>query len=521
MNPVPFRSPEVVVTLPGRSAEALRQELARAHSAGADLVEIRVDRLPTSEVPRLTRLHEIPLRHEWLPAILTVRSRAEGGEGPEDRGERRDLVLRALEALPFSYVDLELERDLGMQEELRSWDGPPLRFVVSAHLSAGTPGKRARATLDRALARGDVGKVVLPASLSTAVDEIIPCLEGLSGRPWVLHTTGPSGALLRILAGRLGMHWVYASLPMPGSLREPVPSAGSVEPSQVPVDRLRRFFAGGDGAAWYAVLGRPIGHSLSPDLHQRFLEARKRPGIMIPLEPRDETEMVETLPKLTPWGLKGANVTRPYKECAARMAMEASEEVRRTRAANTLVPDPSHAFRAYNTDVGALRRIFRELVAARRWRGDQLLVVGSGGAARAALAAGIEEGSHVSFTARRRESARELLALFAPHPVGWMDPDSLTPSPLVVHATPVGRVEGEDLPFPLEKALGPGSVLLDLVYHPVTSVLKEMARRAGASYLDGLRMLIYQAVESFRHFTGEDIPRAVVENLLDEAGVAP
>ncbi|MDE1820761.1 MAG: type I 3-dehydroquinate dehydratase [Euryarchaeota archaeon] len=510
--------PLLVATLPGRKAEDLRTEVQQAAEAGADLVEFRLDRLSRGEVGRLERVHELPLLHPWVPAIATLRSKAEGGEGPDDLPSRRKLVLEALDSLPFSFVDLEVARDLPMREELRSAEGRRLGVVGSAHLPAGTPTEKAVRTLRAAMQGNEVAKVVLPAPAGQVVREILPALESFRGSPYVCHTTGGAGSLLRVLAPRLGMAWVYCRLPGDRGVAE-------VERSQVPLDRMRRFINSGPEAPWMAVVGNPIGHTLSPDLQASFLKATHTEGIYVALELTSEEEFMTVLPALRRYGLRGVNATRPFKRAAYQLAKVRSEHASASAAVNTLVADPADptGFRGHNTDVSALLRWWGELEKAGTPL-DRVLVVGTGGAARAAVLASVLHGAQVFVLGRRPERVQELVHDFPPETVHAIPPGSLREFPLVVHATPVGQ-EGEEggvLEVPLQRALGSGSLLVDLVYRPRASTVQDLVKAPGARYVDGMRMLVYQAAETFRLFTGTQVPDRLVEEWVAPAaeGVA-
>ncbi len=528
--------PRLVVSLPGRSAEELRTQMGEAVRGGADLVEVRLDRLPPEEVSRLGRVHEIPLTHEWVPVIATLRSKAEGGEGPDDAPSRRRILLQALEAMPFALVDLELARDLPMRKELEEAEGPRLAFVCSAHLPASTSTEQALRTLEQTLAKGDVGKVVLPATAERALSGLIPPLQRLRGRPFVFHTTGGAGALLRVLAPRLGMAWVYCGLPAPlgrstagprsskkgartASRPPPVGDSALVEASQIPVDRMRRFIDGGPEAPWFAVVGRPISHSLSPELHGDFLEATRSAGLYVALEIASEQELASILPSLVALGLRGINVTRPYKLAAYRLAERRSENAVASGAVNTLVPlaAPKQGFSGHNTDVLALLRWWKDL-EEEQGPLSRVLVVGTGGAARAAVLASTLLGARVSVLGRNPQEVRDLVAGFPPETVRAIEPGggALPSFPLVVHATPVGQAPGTRLEVPLEGALQSGSLLVDLVYRPVEPTLKLLAEASGARYLDGMTMLVYQAAESFQLFTREEVPPEVLRRWLPQ-----
>ncbi len=501
--------PQLVVTLPGRTPDELRHEFRRASEAGADLVEVRLDRIPAGDVEGLATIHQIPMDYEWIPAILTLRSRSEGGEGPDEETARLSLLQRALEVLPFTYVDLELARDLRIARSLRDSYGRNLGQIFSAHLVESTPLGLLRKTLRDSLEIGSYGKVVLPATVGRTLGELVPLAREFAGQHYVLHTTGPSGPLLRVLAAPLGMGLVYASLPGDGSR--------TVEPSQLPADRMRSFLDAMKGTPWLAVVGHPIRHSRSPLVHHRFLEQVGLPWLYVALDLVEAEEFRPALTALKTLGLRGVNVTLPYKELAAELADLKEEEVVTSGAANTLAWETGSpgALHAFNTDVSALARILTE-VGEEGWSGESLLVLGAGGASRAVIAAGVEQGAHVFVTGRDRARVERTVQDFPSEFVSYLPPDALRPEGLVVNATPVGMAGSAPLSVPLEKAFRRGGILLDLVYSPADPFLRRAAEQAGVRYLGGGRMLVYQAAESFERFTGRKAPQQLMSELVRE-----
>lgn len=496
--------PEIVVTLPARTPEELKEELALAQAGGADLVEIRLDRIRREDIPRLEWLHQIPLRHEWVPAIATLRSRIEGGEGPDDPTTRREVFAEAFQALPFTYADLEVARDRPILSSMPSSFGRELQIIASAHLPpTATEGEVAKVARD-ALRMGKIGKVVLPATVDRVIREMLPLCESLRGQPYVVHTTGPSSPLLRVLSGRLGMRLVYCGLPV---------DRPRLEPGQPPVDRMRATLEAGPDYPWYGVLGSPITHSRSPALHHGFLELSGLPGLYVPIELADPEEFHSAVPRFFGLGARGFNVTRPYKPEAEALATDREESVVITGVANTLLPPGPKGIRGQNTDYLALLRLLGEYRDRGAWTRLQMLVVGSGGLARAAVAAGIELGATVTVVARKEAAARDLVADFPPEHTMVMPLAGLHPFPLVVHATPAGQQASLELEVPIERAIEKGTVLLDGVYLPQSDRLSALAQSRGATYVDGWRLLVYQAALSFEAFTGRSLAPEVVERI--------
>jgi len=496
-------APRLVVSLPARTAADARAEAREAADAGADLAEVRLDRWDPLERERAAALFPSP-----LALLATLRSRAEGGEGPDDPAERA-AALRALADLPFEGLDLEAARDLALLPTL------PTHLavrIVSSHLRPGTAESDVVGTLRSALGGEAIRKVVVPASVGTFLRVLLPRIPPSGDGARLLLTTGASGALCRAWAARLEYPIVFTSLPeRPGGATRP-----TVEPSQIPVDRLRWFLSGGREAPLFGILGRPVAHSQSPYLHARWMERSAHPGLYVPIEIESESEFVDALPALAAGGFRGLNVTHPWKPVALAVAS------RVTRAAETCAVANLLTFRegeieADNTDLIAILRRLGELRSSDDWDGGELAVVGAGGAAAATLAAARELGARAGVIARDTARAAPVAAQFGAE---LLDPARPRPFPLLVHATPVGRPDDADLGVAIAPWIDERSRLIDWVYTPAHPVLRETAQRRGAAYEDGWRLLVYQAAASFGIWWGEEPDEAEVAATIEEGPCA-
>lgn len=244
--------PSIVVTLPARTIADARLQIELAKAGGADLVEIRFDRFSDEELGRASELFPSP-----IPLLATLRSRAEGGEGPDDPGSR-SRVLKDFASHRFRWIDVESARDL---PGARTLARPGERaLIVSTHSTTPERGATWSDLLRTPVPDGAVRKVVVPSTVSQLLRELIPALPPPGELPLVALTTGPSGPLLRVWSRKFGFPFVYCSLPE-GTGRVGLPS---VEPSQIPVDRLRPFLHSEGSPPVFAVVGHPVAHSRSP-----------------------------------------------------------------------------------------------------------------------------------------------------------------------------------------------------------------------------------------------------------------
>ncbi|WP_171212131.1 shikimate dehydrogenase [Ruegeria sp. HKCCA5426] len=252
------------------------------------------------------------------------------------------------------------------------------------------------------------------------------------------------------------------------------------------------------------VIGHPVAHSKSPTLHGHWLKSYGLAGHYIPMDvaPDDLEVVLRSLPKA---GFVGANVTVPHKEAALRLADNVSDRAQKIGAANTLVFREDGAIHADNTDGYGFMENLRS--GAPDWTpGDGPAVVfGAGGAARAVLQALVEAGvPKIMLTNRTRTRADKLKEEFGQTitVVDWVQAGNVVEdAELVVNTTSLGMQGQLELRVPLD-GLQPGAVVTDLVYAPLKTHLLQTAEEAGCTVVDGLGMLLHQAVPGFESWFG-------------------
>lgn len=244
------------------------------------------------------------------------------------------------------------------------------------------------------------------------------------------------------------------------------------------------------------LLGKPLGHSRSPQIHAAALEACGLSGEYT-LREVDSAGFTAACAEIAGGALFGANVTMPYKRAAHQACDELDPYAVRAGAVNTLVGRHG-TLAGWNTDVSALRQAIDSIPEA------PVLILGAGGSAAAALVAA--EGRDITVAARRSGAAERLVeesgqaSRIAPWGVAL-------PGVVVVNATTLG-MSGESLPVGiLEVAVG----LIDLPYGPAPTLAIEDAAGWGLPAVDGVSLLVSQAAESFEIWTGLTAPRTVME----------
>lgn len=253
------------------------------------------------------------------------------------------------------------------------------------------------------------------------------------------------------------------------------------------------------------VLGWPVSHSRSPRLHGFWLEHYGIDGAYLPLPVRPE-RFKPAVRALVDLGFRGANVTVPHKLAAAELCDELTARAEAIGAVNTLVFEDGR-IRGDNTDgEGFLRNL---TAGAPDWRpGDgPALVLGAGGAARAVLVALRDAGvPEIRLANRTRATAEALAAEFGVRirPVDWAGrAAALGEVRLLVNTSSLGMAGQPPLELPLE-GLAPQAVVTDLVYAPLTTALLADAAARGNRTVDGLGMLLHQAVPGFHAWFGRE-----------------
>lgn len=266
------------------------------------------------------------------------------------------------------------------------------------------------------------------------------------------------------------------------------------------------------------ILGQPVAHSLSPRLHNAAFAAAGVDAVYVALAVAPG-ELAAAVAGLRAVGILGANVTVPHKVAVAGLVDRCTDQARLVGAVNTLAWAPDGALVGDNTDAPALEAMLRDLAVG---PGDDCLVLGAGGAARAAAVALGRLGARVTIAARDPQAAAAVAAVAAaagsPNPgcVG-ITPESgveATHPGVVVNATPLG-LAGETLPV----TVGPGQTAIDLIYHDTPFITA--ARAAGARAHNGLDMLIGQAAASFQIWTGIPAPREVMRRAAAAQSTPP
>ncbi len=471
----------------------------------ADVLEVRADLLGDPAAAGLRAAFPGEL-------LYTLRSRAQGGASDDGAAARRARLLAAASA--YDLVDLEGEDDFhpDLLEAI-----PPERRLVSWHGEVEEEG--ALGGLRERFARlaaepARYYKLVTRAAAPSAGLAPLALLKSLGRGDVAAFASGACGAWSRLLAPRLGAPLVFAAAgPVPGAPGQPPLETLARDyglPELPPLERL------------YGVVGHPVGHSLSPRLHNRVYRELGLPALFLAFEAESFGDFWLDLVEGGSLGflgfpLEGLAVTAPYKEIALAVAGATSPLAERIGSANTLVRR-SGVWEAETTDAEGVREALEKRGIA--LRGRRAAVLGAGGAGRAAGFGLARAGVRVTLVNRGEERGQRAAAELG---LDFLALDELDAGrfDLLVNATPLGRDAEGELPFDPE-ALAPGATVIDLAYlDGAPTRLVAAARAAGRTAIDGREVLLAQAIPQFRLMTGRRLPADLGREILGLDRVRP
>lgn len=492
-EPLPGSAGRICVSLAEPTPARL---LARiTESPPGDVVELRLDALEPSireDDGAVAALIAACPR----PAVVTCRSAEVGEEG----SARREFLLELALRCGAWAVDVEL--DAPFAQRLVTAHRP--RVIVSHHWTDARPRDLEDVAARAAALRPAIVKLVAPAAVPADAAPVLEAGRRLrsGGQPAATFCLGEGGRSSRLLDFAAG-----------GALTYVAGSGGvATAPGQWMVDWVHRDLRPDGwraGAPRYGLLGDPITHSLSPAIFNLAFALDGSGRAYIPVTGGD---FAQALKLADAAGLAGLSVTMPFKQ-EALAACFPDEFAARIGAVNTLSCD-GDAWRGHNTDGPAVVEVLGRHLSL---PGARVLVLGAGGAARAAAIALIDAGARVVVSNRTSGRADELARGLGTDVVPW-DRVMGSTADAIVNATSLGMEATADNGFPTFRLSG-AEVAMEMVYRPVDTPLLRQARASGCTPIEGLEMFLVQAAGQFRIWTGEEPPlpawRMAAQQRLD------
>ena len=466
---------------------------------GAELVELRLDYI-NGDV-NLRRL----LTDRPSPVLVSCRREADGGKWTGDE-EARQRLLRTAVAEGVEYVDIE--------EDIA---GSIPRFgqtkrVVSLHNFRRTPDDLREVYNRMSGLDPDIIKI---ATLANNPHDNVRMLRLISESevPLVGICMGDIGVPTRILAGRCGSPFSFATFH----------HERAMAPGQLSFRDMReiyRYEAITSETPVFGVIADPIGHSLSPLIHNSAFAQEGHNGVYLPFRVRrqDLPSFMEDAPEL---GIRGLSVTIPHKERIVRYLTKLDGAARRVGAVNTVIIDGAEVI-GYNTDYRAAMDSLEEALGGPRGDGGSpvkdrtALVLGAGGVARVFAHGLTKRGATVVIAGRSSGRADELAQQVKCKAIDWSSRHAISPD-VVINCTPCGmHPEVDETPYDRHH-LRPSMLVYDTVYNPETTLLIKDARSRSCRVVTGVDMFIRQAALQYKLFTGCDAPVDHMRETLKRA----
>lgn len=476
----------------GATAKEMCRQV-RAASRSARTVELRFDWLKSdaerAQLIRWLKKH----RPANVTFLATCRRKEGGGKFTGDIARQLYWLSQAREA-GCQWCDVEMETFRELPEGFLRAYPVPGRIMLSIHDFERTP----KLPRDIVVARhGLVDAVKIAAQAKTIADSVCLLKVARHSRNFVAVPMGDVGLPARLLALREGSALAYA------------PIAEATAPGQVSLEETLRLYRPhllNRKTQVYGVIGDPIGHSLSPLLHNTGFAARHMNAVYLPFLVRQLGDFLKAIPE---FGIRGFSVTIPHKQSILKHLKECEPLAEEIGAINTVVVRRDGSLYGCNTDyVGVLRALQKKLHS----KGSRVLIFGAGGAARAAAFALARAGAKVFICARRESAAKQLARAVG----GEAIPRRILPTEsfdAILNATPVGMHPHEGI-SPLSPRELQCRIVMDLIYRPERTKLLEIAAQKGIATVSGVNMFLAQGLAQWEIWTGKRAPEAAMRRAV-------
>ncbi len=496
-----MRLPKVCLALSGDTAEEM-VDTAESMARDNPFIEFRLDYLkqPLAALPKIHRFLET---HQYVTAIATCRRADNGGKFKGSVAAELEVLTKA-HAAGCQLVDLEFQSALKLKADAVARLRSRVGLIVSFH------DFRATRNLDETLEKmrkipADYYKVVSTATTLSDNVTMMKFLQAQSGQHSLIGLCmGEQGIVSRVLSVRAGSVFTF------GAINPDLKTA----PGQVSARDLRSIYRIDqvDAATRvYGVAGDPIGHSLSPVIMNTALRRENVNGVYVPLHAKTLKDLIHCVREIP---LHGLSVTMPYKQAILPYLDNTDAHTAKIGACNTVVRGQDGKLYGFNTDIAG---ILRPLEQRTTIQDAKVLVLGAGGAARAAVFGLKERGAEVWILNRTSAKGLKLARQAKARTIKRADLKKVA-FDVIINATPVGMGNTRDCPLKDQEIQA--KVVFDMVYDPVETHLLQVARAKGIAVIPGIEMFVQQAARQFEIWTGKPAPagdmlRAVTIALQD------
>src|SRR5271154_7111915 len=464
-------------------------EKAEALILDNSFLEFRLDYIskPALALPKVKQFLET---HPGTMVIATCRRAASGGKFRGSIASQFDILSKA-SALGCQLVDVELSTALKCKPaQLQKLRGRSA-LILSFHDFRGT--KKLDETLEKMRAfPADFYKVVSTATTLSDNVAMIQFLERESDNHSLVGLCmGEQGIISRVLGVRAGSVFTFAAV-----------SAGEeTAPGQATAQELRsvyRIDTVDAATRVYGVAGDPVAHSLSPAIMNAAFRRENVNAVYIALHAKTLKDLLNCVREIP---IHGLSIAMPYKEALIPYLDNTDSHTTKIGACNTVVRAQDGKLYGFNTDTsGVVRPLERRLSTL---QDAKILVLGAGGAARAAVFGLKERGSEVYILNRSLAPAKKLARQARARSIKRADLKKMA-FDVIINATPVGM--GNSRESPLQDKEINSRYVFDMVYDPGETRFLKLGKERGAQIIPGIEMFVHQAARQFEIWTGKPAP---------------
>ncbi len=475
----------VCLTLTGNTLEE-NTETIRKYREYIDLLEVRLDFLRRELLSNMGRIRDLLP----LPAIATFRRENDGGQYTGSEEYRVKKLTEAVEA-GFAYVDIEYDLDAPALVQLA--EEKKCRIIRSFHSFSGIPDNLEDIILKTASLGNSIPKAAVYPRTSAEALKLLRIIKNMDDiKEKIILGMGDFGFFTRILYRKLGSLLTFCSGESNGG------APGHITPRELRytfnIDRIT------SSAAVYGIIGNPVMHSLSPQLHNKGYRKYDLDTVYVPFPVTSVSSFLEFARELD---IKGFSVTVPYKQTILPFLVKRDHRTAEAGACNTVLVT-GEGLEGWNTDVDGFLEPLRRRLSFSSIR--KTAVIGAGGAAAAVVEALKEIDTEIHVFNRTLSKA----ALFAEKfGVFYHSLDSyrkIAECDLIVQTTSVGMSpDVSKTPVPGYR-FSEHQVAYDIIYTPSETVFLKEARNSGCRTINGMEMLVAQGKRQFELFTGMPYP---------------
>jgi 3-dehydroquinate dehydratase / shikimate dehydrogenase len=486
---LPLRLPRVCVALTASDPSELAEK-ADALARDNSFMEFRLDYI-SKPILALPKIRHFIGTHAGTMIIATCRRTASGGKFRGSIASQLEILSKA-SAIGCQLVDVELQTAQHCKpaqlQKLRGRSG----LILSFHDFRGT--RKLDQTLEKMRAfPADFYKVV---STATTLSDNVAMMQFLSreadNHSLVGVCMGEQGIISRLLGVRAGSLFTFAS----------ATEGEETAPGQIRAQELRSVYRIEQvdvATRVYGVAGDPVAHSLSPAIMNAAFRRENVNAVYLALHAKTLKDLMNCVREIP---IHGLSITMPYKEAIIPYLDNTDSHTAKIGACNTVVRAQDGKLYGFNTDTsGVVRPLERRLSTL---QDAKILVLGAGGAARAAVFGLKERGAEVYILNRNLAAAKKLAHRAHARSVKRADLKRLA-FDVIINATPVGM--GNTRETPLQEKEINARYVFDMVYDPVETRWMKLAKERGAQLISGVEMFVHQAARQFEIWTGKPAPQ--------------